>query len=153
MQQENRSEKEKNIIAVMVFVFDNKKNLLLLKRVDNREWEPVKGGVEYNESWQTAALRELREETGFKPFLSPQLVAIVDDELYTPKGVKLKINGHITYCLLSEVMPVPELRDYDNEIEHDDYKWISFDGIKNEKISPPIAVKFIDKIKNIVEGL
>lgn len=153
MQQENQDEKEKNIKAVMVFVFDSEYNLLLLKRVDNKEWEPIKGGMNYNESWQAAALRELHEETGIKPSLSPQLVEIVDDELYTPKGVKLKIKGHITYCLLSQVMTIPELREYDDEIEHDDYKWISFNNIENEKMSPPIAMKFIDKIKNIVKGL
>ena len=46
-------------------LFDENKNLLLLKRTDNGKWEPVKGGINPGEEWKEAAFRELKEETGW----------------------------------------------------------------------------------------
>ncbi len=138
--------KEKQIMAVMVFLFDEKKNILLLKRIDNEQWEPIKGGINIGENWTTAALRELKEESGFIPFKKPELVAIIDDELNTERKDKTKIKGYVTYCDVVGVKPIPNIEE-DGELEHNDYKWISFEKIENEKMWPPIANNLIEEIK------
>ncbi len=92
--------KEKIIMAVMVFVFDEEKNILLLKRTDNKQWEPIKGGINTGESWIDAGLRELKEESGVVPKNNLELLRIVDDELDTAQGKKLKSRGMLLTVML-----------------------------------------------------
>jgi 8-oxo-dGTP pyrophosphatase MutT (NUDIX family) len=144
--------KEKFIMAVMVFVFDEKKNILLLKRTDNGQWEPIKGGINDGENWINAALRELKEESGIVPKTNPELVNIIDDELDTKQGKKTKIKGHVTYCYVAGIKPSINIQEEENgELEHDEYKWISLEESGNEKIWPPITnnllKEIIEKIK------
>jgi 8-oxo-dGTP pyrophosphatase MutT (NUDIX family) len=47
-----------------VFVYDRDKNKLLLVQSCGRFWGPPKGSMEQGEDVETAAIRELREETG-----------------------------------------------------------------------------------------
>jgi len=67
--QEEKKEKEKNAVAIIVNV-DNK--ILLLKRVDDPKiWQPNKwalvgGGIEKGETPQKAVEREIEEETGLE---------------------------------------------------------------------------------------
>ncbi len=141
-------EKGNMIMAVMVFVFDEEKNLLLLKRADNGQWEPIKGGINIGENWMAAAVRELKEESGIVPKTKPELVTIVNDELDTSQGAKTKIKGCITYCYVSGIKPAPNIKEEENgELEHNDFKWISFENIESEKMYSPLANSLIIKIK------
>lgn len=127
----------KPINAVMIFVFDKEKNLLLLKRADNNKWEPVKGGINEGESWADAAAREVLEETGQK-ITNPKLVDIVFDTLDTAEGKNTKIKGHVCFCYINKIMPPIVI-----EEEHIDYKWIKYDSIPKEKLYPPLANKLM----------
>jgi len=142
----NPEKKENIIMAVMIFVIDSGKNVLLLKRVDNNQWEPIKGGINIGETWLNATLRELKEETGFIPQTMPELIAIVNDEIDTEQGSKTKIKGYVSYCYISGIEPIPILNG-DNEFEHNNFKWISIKKIEREKIYPPIANNLIVEIK------
>ena len=54
------------------------------KRIDNKEgdwWQMPQGGIDEGEDAETAALRELGEETGIAPDLV-ELVAVAPDELF-----------------------------------------------------------------------
>jgi len=141
MKKELSKQKNKVITAVMVFVFDNENNILLLNRIDNNNWEPVKGGINPGETWQEAAIRELNEETGFNPKNSPELIVTVDDELDTKQGEKTKIRGYVSYCHIDGVRSIPRLEEENGEKEHRAYRWITKEDLKKEKIYPPAADK------------
>jgi len=145
----SQEKKEKIIMAVMVFVFDEEKNLLLLKRCDNGQWEPVKGGVKDGEDWNAAGLRELGEEAGFAPDSGLKLLKIVDDELVTSKG-KTNIKGHVSYCYVSGIKPTPILTGDEEGKEHDDYRWVNFSDIHKEELFPPLANELVKEISDIV---
>ncbi len=139
-----------DIQAVMVFIFDDNKNLLLLKRGDNNGWEPVKGGMNKDESWEEAALREMREETELIPKNGLVLIDIIDDEVDTAIAEKTKIKGHVTYCFVSGDKPNPRFAS-DIEEEHYEYKWIKYLDITSENIWPPIAGKMVVKVMGIID--
>ncbi|WP_409288076.1 NUDIX hydrolase [Peribacillus sp. SCS-37] len=54
------------MVTAGVFVFDEKNRLLLQKRSDNGQWGLPGGFMELDEDIQTAATREVLEETGLK---------------------------------------------------------------------------------------
>lgn len=140
--------KEKIILAVMVFVFDEEKNILLLKRIDNGQWEPIKGGINVGENWKSAALRELNEESSIVPKNNPELLRVIDDELDTAQGKKTKIKGYVAYCYVAGVKPNINIhQEEDGELEHDEYKWVSLEEIESEKIWPPVANNLVKEIE------
>jgi 8-oxo-dGTP diphosphatase len=49
-----------------VLALDDRGNVLLIRRSDDRSWGLPGGGVEPGETWTEAALRECREETGWE---------------------------------------------------------------------------------------
>lgn len=56
----------KPIGSFVVLTRNNQKEVFLVKRSDFPVWEPQGGGIEANETPETAAMREAYEETGFK---------------------------------------------------------------------------------------
>ena len=53
--------------GVGMMVFNNKKKIFVGKRIDNQAaWQMPQGGVDNNEDYETAAKRELYEETGIQ---------------------------------------------------------------------------------------
>ncbi|WP_017582914.1 NUDIX hydrolase [Nocardiopsis valliformis] len=53
------------VVAASAAVFDDSGRLLLQRRTDNGLWAMPGGGMEIDESLPEAAVREVREETGF----------------------------------------------------------------------------------------
>ena len=55
-------------IGVGIALLNNKNNIFVARRIDNAKnfWQMPQGGVDKNEDHLTAALRELKEETGIK---------------------------------------------------------------------------------------
>ena len=50
-----------------MMVFNNKKKIFVGKRIDNQKaWQMPQGGIDDNENCETAARRELYEETGIQ---------------------------------------------------------------------------------------
>jgi 8-oxo-dGTP pyrophosphatase MutT (NUDIX family) len=52
-------------VSVAGIVIDDQGRVLLIRRVDNGEWEPPGGVVEDDEDLLTALVREVHEESGF----------------------------------------------------------------------------------------
>ena len=53
--------------GVGMMVFNDKKKIFVGKRIDNQKaWQMPQGGVDENEDYETAAKRELFEETGIQ---------------------------------------------------------------------------------------
>ena len=82
-------------------------------------WHTIAGGVEAGEEWETAARRELLEETGF---VAGELHAIGEFS-YTPEAWEDARGPRVdVHAFLVDVAAAwePELDD-----EHDDYRWCS----------------------------
>ena len=105
----------------------------MLKRVENRGgfWQGVTGAPENNENISDAARRELFEETGYASFslIKTEISYIIPMEerwidIY-PKGTK-EIPEYLFIAKILEPDP-PKL----DPIEHDNWKWCSFDEAMN----------------------
>ncbi|MBE3068452.1 MAG: NUDIX domain-containing protein [Chloroflexi bacterium] len=120
------------MIGAAALIVDEKNRLLLMKRSDSSCWGPPGGAVELGEVVETAARREVREETGlelgglalFGVFSGPDLFYRYPngDEVY-----------NVTIVYLT--------RDWRGEVrlngEHTNWGWFAPEDVP-ENISPPI---------------
>jgi 8-oxo-dGTP pyrophosphatase MutT (NUDIX family) len=128
------------MVGAAVLIVDEHDRLLLLKRVDSGCWGPPGGAVEPGEVVETAARREVREETGldlgrlslFGVFSGPELFYRYPngDEVYNVTIIYLtrEFSGRI---VLNE--------------EHSEWRWFARADIP-EDISPPI-IPVIEEFK------
>lgn len=84
-------------------------------------WHTIAGGVEDGEEWKAAALRELREETGFEADELQPLgeFSYARESWESEPGLRVDV-----HAFLVDVGPgwEPQL-----DHEHDDYRWCSRD--------------------------
>ncbi len=128
------------MVGAAVLILDEQNRLLLLKRSDSGCWGPPGGAVELGEEVESAARREVREETGlelgtcslFGVFSGPELFYVY------PNGDKV-YNVSIIYLAC----------DWRGEIilndEHTAWGWFAPADIP-EDLSPPIQ-PVIEKFK------
>jgi len=120
------------MVGAAALILDEQNRLLLMKRSDSGCWGPPGGAVELGEVVETAARREVHEETGlelgelslFGVFSGPELFYVYPngDEVYNVtivylarfKGGEIQLNG-----------------------EHTGWRWFAPADIP-ENISPPI---------------
>lgn len=119
---------------VQVVVIDKArapKQLLLLQTKKERGsfWQNITGSLEEGETFYKGALRELKEETGI------EASSLIDLDL----GFKFKdrwekdVLEQVYLCPLEETPKEIKI----SELEHQDYKWISIDKVKNEHFKYP----------------
>ena len=120
------------MVGAATLIMDDQNRLLLLHRSDNDCWGPPGGALELGEEVETAARREVREETGlelggmtlFGVFSGPELFYVYPngDEVY-----------NVTIVYLA--------RTWSGEIrlngEHTAWNWFALGEIP-DNISPPI---------------
>ena len=120
------------MVGAATLIMDDQNRLLLLHRSDNDCWGPPGGALELGEEVETAARREVREETGlelggmtlFGVFSGPELFYVYPngDEVY-----------NVTIIYLA--------RTWSGEIrlngEHTAWNWFALGEIP-DNISPPI---------------
>ncbi len=101
--------------------------VLLIKRVDSADlWQSVTGSLEWGESAENAAYRELLEETGIETD-TLRSTGIRRNyrikEAWKPRYHPNALRNHETlfYCELAERIDVQL-----NPLEHSAYEWISF---------------------------
>lgn len=120
------------MVGAAVLIVDNKNRLLLMKRSDSGCWGPPGGAVEPGEVVESAARREVWEETGVKIRKMELFGVFSGPELYYkyPNGDEVY---NVTVVYLS--------RDGSSEIrlneEHVAWDWFNVAEIP-ENISPPI---------------
>ena len=120
------------MVGAATLIIDEHDRLLLLKRVDSGCWGPPGGAVEPGEVVETAARREVREETGldlgrlelFGVFSGPELFYRYPngDEVYNVTII-YKTHEFSNHVILNA--------------EHTEFHWFAGKDIP-EEISPPI---------------
>jgi ADP-ribose pyrophosphatase YjhB (NUDIX family) len=120
------------MVGAATLIVDEKGRLLLMKRADSGCWGPPGGAVELGEEVESAARREVREETGlelgemslFGVFSGPELFYIYPngDKVYNVTVIYLTHKWH------GEIQM---------NKEHTGWDWFASGDIP-ENISPPI---------------
>ena len=129
--------------GVGIIVLNNKNQVLVAKRIDNPKnfWQMPQGGIDKNENYYEAALRELREETSITSVelikeISKKYTYILPDNLI---GIiwKGKFKGQVQkWFVMRFVGNETEININTKNPEFLDWKWIDVDQL------PKIAVNF-----------
>ena len=137
--------------GVGIVVLNKENKIFVAKRIDNPKnfWQMPQGGIDKNENYYEAALRELREETSIT---SVELIKEIDKK-YTyilPNNLigiiwKGKFKGQVQkWFVMRFVGNESEININTKNPEFLDWKWIDIDEL------PKIAVNFkLDVYKNI----
>jgi len=147
-------EKYKNLPlrnGVGIVVLNNENKVFVAKRIDNPKnfWQMPQGGVDNNENYYEAALRELKEETSI---ISVELIKEIDKKFtyILPDHLigiiwKGKFKGQTQkWFVMKFIGDEPEININTKHPEFLDWKWINLDDL------PEIAVNFkLDVYKNV----
>ena len=147
-------EKYKNLPlrnGVGIVVLNNKNKVFVAKRIDNPKnfWQMPQGGVDNNENYYEAALRELKEETSI---INVELIREIDKKFtyILPDHLigiiwKGKFKGQILkWFVMKFIGNESEININTKRPEFLDWKWINLDDLTK------IAVNFkLDVYKNV----
>ena len=147
-------EKYKNLPlrnGVGIVVLNNKNKVFVAKRIDNPKnfWQMPQGGVDNNENYYEAALRELKEETSI---INVELIREIDKKFtyILPDHLigiiwKGKFKGQILkWFVMKFIGNETEININTKRPEFLDWKWINLDDL------PKIVVNFkLDVYKNV----
>lgn len=117
--------------SATVAITNQDKKLLILRRGDSAPWMPghycLPGGkVEYNETLQQCAIRELSEEVG---------IYIIDQDHLTPYTITYSSKYFKVIFYISLINPVISLN-----WEHNDYAWVSREESSQYPLVPGLGV-------------
>jgi len=147
-------EKYKNLPlrnGVGIVVLNNENKVFVAKRIDNPKnfWQMPQGGVDNNENYYEAALRELKEETSI---ISVELIQEIDKKFtyILPDHLigiiwKGKFKGQTQkWFVMKFIGNESEININTKHPEFLDWKWVNLDDL------PEIAVNFkLDVYKNV----
>ena len=127
--------------GVGMMVFNDKKQIFVGKRIDNQEaWQMPQGGVDKGENVETAAKRELYEETGIQSIRiikksDKEYIYDLPDHLLG-KIWKGKYKGQKqTWYLMKFLGPDSEININQKHPEFNEWKWVSIDELPNIIVS------------------
>jgi len=131
--------------GTVLFIEESKEKLFLLLHYPTGHWDFVKGKIENNESFEQAAIRETKEETG-----------IIDIEFIKDFKEKIeysfKFNGDIVQKEVIFFLAKTNTKQVKISDEHLDYVWLDFNNALN-KITYENAKNILIKAKNYLEKL
>lgn len=132
------------MVGAAILIVDEQSRLLLMKRSDSGCWGPPGGAVEPGELVETAARREVQEETGLDVGALTLFGVFSGPELYYkyPNGDEV-YNVTIMY-LSQDISGKISLND-----EHTEWRWFASSEIP-ENLSPPIK-PVIEEFKKSVD--
>ena len=132
--------------GVGIMIFNDQKKIFVGKRIDNQEaWQMPQGGVDKDEDFETAAKRELYEETGIQ---SVRIVQISKQEFIYDlpnhllgKIWKGKYKGQKQKWFLMKFLgPDSEINISQKHPEFNEWKWVDLDEL------PRLIVPFKKKL-------
>ncbi|MEU0521939.1 NUDIX domain-containing protein [Streptosporangium sp. NPDC006007] len=113
------------VVGVSAVVVDDRGRILLQRRVDNGLWALPGGGMDLTESVPQAAVREVREETGYDVEVTG-LVGLYTDArhiiAYSDGEVRRQFNVCLTARLVGGTLAVSD--------ESTDVRWVDREEIK-----------------------
>ena len=132
--------------GVGMMVFNDKKKIFVGKRIDNQTaWQMPQGGVDENEDYETAAKRELFEETGIqsiriikksKGIYTYNLPEYLLGKIWKGKYIGQKQN----WFLMKFLGPDSEINLNQKYPEFNQWKWVDIDDL------PKLIVPFKKKL-------
>ena len=132
--------------GVGMMVFNDKKKIFVGKRIDNQTaWQMPQGGVDNNEDYETAAKRELFEETGIESIRivkkSKEMYTYDLPEYLLGKIWKGKYKGQKqNWFLMKFLGPDSEINLKQKYPEFNQWKWVDIDEL------PKLIVPFKKKL-------
>ena len=145
--------------GVGIVVLNDKNKVLVAKRIDNPKnfWQMPQGGVDKNEDYYEAALRELEEETSIK---NVDLIKEIDGftSYNLPDNLigiiwKGKYKGQLQkWFIVKFVGNEEEINIKTKNPEFLDWKWIDTQNLTNEVVDFKLHVykKIQEEIKKII---
>ena len=130
--------------------------LLLVKHKKNKRWTQPGGHMEYNETPEEAALREVFEETGLRVRLLGERFPREDDFI-RPLGIqrnrKTTDDGetHMHIDIIYAAVPNDDSAVSINTKENDDVAWFSREELDYIDCFPDIKITMDYILKNIVK--
>lgn len=121
------------IVEVCVFRFrKSKPEYLMLKRSSAEKiypnlWQIVSGSIDKNEKAYEAALRELNEETGFRPqhfWVVPHV-----NSFYDPQYDSMNLSAFFAAQVKPDEEPVLSF-------EHEKYEWLQYEAARRRLVWP-----------------
>ncbi|HEY9764908.1 MAG TPA: NUDIX hydrolase [Chroococcales cyanobacterium] len=132
------SEKQPRIRVAVVLEKDEKVLLVRHRKGEKKYWLLPGGGVDYGETLEECARREVREETGLEIQVKKMLYL---SEAICPKGTR-----HILNLFLLGEITGGELKKGEEEIL-DGLAFVDFEALSDLILYPPIQKSLIDSWK------
>lgn len=128
-------------------IFDNDKVLIVKRSKDDdvfpNLWELPGGGVEFGESFESALIRETKEEVG----LDVKLVRVISVFDFVREKKDAKVHAIQINCIVEKVKGNVKLSH-----EHDDFAWVSKNDLNRYNISENTKEVISDAFDFIKKG-
>ena len=133
--------------ATAVAIINDKKELLMLHRKDNKKWTMPGGTLEFGESMTDCALREVKEESG--------LNVVIKDIIgtYTDPNIRVAYSdGEVRQAFT--IVYYGEVQGYDVKLddESSNYVWVSFDKVLELPLADSQKRRWIDVMAYLDNG-
>ncbi|MEV6849312.1 NUDIX domain-containing protein [Actinoplanes sp. NPDC051411] len=119
-----------------VVVLDDHSRILLMRRRGEGTWGIPGGGIEVGETWQQAARRECREETGWEIELHELLGLYSDPASQTHRYP----NGRVVHCVGAVFLASPRHRTGTPDGEATELGWFTLDQLPAPLFGPDVPV-------------
>lgn len=122
----------------------NDRNVLMLKRKDNKKWTLPGGTLELDESLSDCAIREIKEECG--------LDVIIKDIIgtYTDPDIRIEYSdGEVRREFTIVFHGIVQSSDVFLDDESSEYRWINLDNIENLPMAESQKRRIVDVIEYV----
>ena len=130
--------KNRPFVGVGVLIFNEINQMLLAKRKGSHgaaDWQPPGGHLEFGESFETCAIREVFEETGLK-INTPEFLTITNDFFETDEK-------HYISIFMKVAFPVDQVIQNHEPHKTETWQWFSLNDLPKNLFLP---------LKNLISG-